>query len=268
MKRAPLIGVPAYVLPGKSGRNTHAGAPSAYLDAVIADGGIPVLLPVTLELRKIDAAMAGLDGFLLTGGSDVDPAHYKEKANGTHVASILPRRDTVDLHLARRAAARDLPLLAICRGHQILNVALGGALWQDIRSQVPEAIRHDYPYRNPNLRDPLRHIVRIEAGSKLATLLGTTRLRVNSVHHQTVKKTGRGLIVTARSLDGLIEATEMPRRRFIVSVQWHPERLLESVPAMRGLFAGLVAAAGSSSTLSTPPPPSDATRVAPPPGLP
>jgi putative glutamine amidotransferase len=243
MKRGPLIGVPAYVLPGKSGRHTHAGAPSAYLDAVIAGGGIPVLLPVTLALRKIDSAMSGLDGFLLTGGSDVDPKHYNEEPNGTHFDSILPLRDAVDLHIARRAAARDLPLLAICRGHQILSVALGGALWQNIPSQVPEAIRHDFPYRNPYLRDPLRHIVEITPDSRTAALLGSTRLRVNSVHHQAVRKPGRGLVVTARSRDGLIEATEMPRHRFVVSVQWHPERLLESVPDMRGLFTGLAEAA-------------------------
>jgi len=143
--------------------------------------------------------------------------------------------------VARRAVSDDLPLLAICRGHQVLNVALGGTLYQDIATQNPRALRHnfhpEYPYNH------LGHEVRIEPGTHLADILGAGRLEVNSFHHQSAKDVARDFRVTASAPDGVVEAIEARDKRFVIGVQWHPEELVEDDPRMKHLFEAFVSEA-------------------------
>jgi len=147
----------------------------------------------------------------------------------------------VELLLARRAVSDDLPLLAICRGHQVLNVALGGTLYQDIVTQIPRALRHnfhpEYPYNH------LGHEVRIEPGTHLSDILGAGRLGVNSFHHQSAKDVARDFRVTASAPDGVVEAIEARDKRYVIGVQWHPEELVADDPRMKHLFEAFVSEA-------------------------
>jgi len=179
------------------------------------------------------------DGFVLSGGGDVDPALYGGHLDAT-VHSIDPERDAFECALIPLVLQADKPLLAICRGAQILNVALGGSLYEDIPSALPAALRHDW---YPNIpRDYLAHTVEIEQGSRLAEILGTRKLRTNSLHHQAIQQPAPGLEVVAYAEDGVIEAVELPEKRFAIGVQWHPE-CLPTEPAMQRLFSEFVNAA-------------------------
>jgi len=176
------------------------------------------------------------DGFVLSGGGDVDPALYGGHLDAT-VHSIDPERDAFECALIPLVLQADKPLLAICRGAQILNVALGGSLYEDIPSALPAALRHDW---YPNIpRDYLAHTVEIEPGSRLAEILGTRKLRTNSLHHQAIRQPAPGLEVVAYAEDGVIEAVELPGKRFAIGVQWHPE-CLPNEPAMQRLFSEFV----------------------------
>jgi putative glutamine amidotransferase len=186
--------------------------------------------------------LTGCDGVLLTGGVDVDPAEYGDTTRHPTV-ELDQERDTYELALARDAVARDLPLLAICRGVQVLNVAAGGTLVQDIPSQAPSAIRHSVTEpKNAEVHD-----VEIADGTCLATLLSPRlgperRVAVNSRHHQSVKLAAPGFVVSATAPDGVIEAIERPDARFCVGVQWHPENFWRT-GEFSTLFDGLVRAA-------------------------
>lgn len=240
----PLIGLTAYEKTVSVNPLVEmAGIATAYKDAVIAAGGLPVLMPINLEPPQIDRLLDRLDGILLPGGGDIDPRRYN---GGLHenVRGVDGRRDAFELHVARRAVELDIPVLAICRGHQVLNVALGGTLWLDVGSQMPDSIRHDY-YGDGIARDLLPHGVLIEEQSHLARLIGTTQSEVNSIHHQGIRDLADDLTPTAFAPDGLIEAVEIRGHRFGVGVQWHPECIVGNVPIMRGLFEGLVAAASA-----------------------
>jgi putative glutamine amidotransferase len=173
------------------------------------------------------------------GGGDVDPVHYGETA---HAETQAPeaRRDRVELDLLRQVIGEDVPLLAICRGLQVLNVALGGTLVQHIPAQVPAAIDHEMCLGG---HDERRHSIAIEADSRLAALLGTPRYDVNSYHHQAIGSLGRDIRVVARTEDGVVEAAELPNRTFALAVQFHPERMVAVDPTMRRLFEALVEAA-------------------------
>ena len=214
--------------------------PRAYLDAVLRAGGLPVLLPACLPADLLPEALRGCGGVLLSGGGDVHPARYGQPER-PEIHAIDPERDALELALVSLALARDMPLLAICRGAQVLNVALGGTLWWDIPGQLPEAGRHDWYPAYP--RDLLAHSLRIEAGTLLAEALGKEPARVNSLHHQAARDLGAGLRVCARAEDGVIEGIELPGKKFALGVQWHPECLPED-ERMRALFRAFVAAAG------------------------
>jgi putative glutamine amidotransferase len=210
-----------------------------YVRSVETGGGLPFILAPG---RPEDAAemLDRVDGLVLTGGADVDPSLYGE---GPHAAlgAVFPERDRFELALVREALARDLPLLAICRGHQVLNVATGGTLVQDIPSQLPDAVAHD-----PDVeRWQTCHDVEILPETRLREILGTERVAVNSFHHQAVKTLGRDLVLSARSPDGLVEGIEIARsrKRFVVGVQWHPESFWDHPPGFRPLFEALARAA-------------------------
>lgn len=246
--RPPHIGLPMTVL-HVGGREQWALSPP-YVRAVQAAGGVPVPIPLLDPGAALWALYQRLDGLLLCGGGDLDPATYGAEDAGL-CADIVPARDALELALTRRALAEGLPVLAICRGIQVLNVAAGGSLIQDIPTALPRALPHRTPPSLP--RDHLAHTVRIQADSALARMCTGKRqaareaheIRVNSTHHQAVDRVGTGLRVTALAPDGIIEAVEGQQAgRFVVGVQWHPEELQHlSDDLHRRLFAGLVRAA-------------------------
>lgn len=206
-----------------------------YVRSVEKAGGLPLVLSPG---RPADAPelIGRLDGLVLSGGSDVDPALYGEERH-PKVTQVVRERDDFELALARETLERDLPLLAICRGHQVLNVATGGTLIQDIPFQVSRAVDHD-PERE---RWETAHEVLVLPGTKLRALLGRDRVAVNSSHHQAVKDLGRSLVVSARSLaDDVIEGIEAPDRRFALGVQWHPEGFWNQKESFHSLFEALV----------------------------
>jgi putative glutamine amidotransferase len=208
-----------------------------YVRAVEKAGGLPVVLAPG---RPDDAAdlLSRLDGLLLTGGADVDPVLYGEEAHET-VTRVIPERDAFEIGLCREALRKDRPLLAICRGHQVLNVATGGTLIQDIPSQVSGAFDHD-PDRE---RWETAHEVRILPRTRLREILGAETIAVNSFHHQAVRDLGQGLVVSAASIvDGVIEGIEAPGRRLAVGVQWHPEAFWDRPRDFQPLFEALVKA--------------------------
>jgi putative glutamine amidotransferase len=195
--------------------------------------------PVELTLGEDPAAVLGkVDGLVLTGGGDLDPMHYGGAAHGAHVAAE-PGRDAFEMALVQAAMAHDTPIFAICRGMQVLNVALGGDLVQDIPTEVNGAAHHDV--REP--RYALAHEVWATQGSRFATLMRDKLVdgescQVNSRHHQAVRHVGRGLDVVATAPDGVVEAVEGPGR-FCLAVQWHPENFWRT-GEFRPLFEGFV----------------------------
>ncbi|OGL29258.1 MAG: hypothetical protein A3G44_10165 [Candidatus Rokubacteria bacterium RIFCSPLOWO2_12_FULL_73_47] len=237
MTQLPLVGVTTSVTvdtyPERAYLNT------AYVRAVEQAGGVPVLLPPPLGAAARDGLWARLDALILTGGGDVDPRHFGEPRHPT-LAEVSEARDTLELELTRRALAQGLPLLAICRGIQVLNVALGGSLYQDVRSDPGSPLAHSQAER----RHQPTHQVKVQAGSRLAAVLGALEVDVNSFHHQALARLGRGLAAVAWAPDGIVEGVEPAGGDpFVLGVQWHPEDLVEHDPAARRLFAALVTAA-------------------------
>ena len=215
----------------------------AYIQAVKLGGGAPVIIPPHLEETQLHTVFEHIDGLLLSGGGDVSPALFGEKDSGL-LWSVDEWRDRAEIALAQWALTEELPLLAICRGAQVLNISAGGTLIQDISTQVPNALTHSTVAGRP--KSSVAHTIEVEAGTRLATLVGDGQLGVNSAHHQAVKDVGKGLVITARAPDGIVEGLELPTHPFCVGVQWHPEAMIESHPVMRQLLAGLVQAAKAS----------------------
>jgi len=246
MLRRPVIGIATQSLDAIPGKLTPCWVMGQrYVRALAASGATPWLIPLMpdeeLTLRDI---YSHLDGLFLTGGVDIDPAHYGEERHECCDRGDRAR-DWTELALIRWALADRLPILGVCRGIQALNVACGGSLYQDVAEQCPRAIKHDY-FSTPGTgftRDFLAHTVHIQPGSRLREFLGTEETAVNSMHHQGIKCLAPGLTATAFAPDGLIEGVEKPELPFVVGVQWHPEELVETQAPMRRLFVGFVAAA-------------------------
>lgn len=216
------------------------GLMPSYIEAVAAAGGIPILIPLNLSEENLLAIFARIDGLLLPGGGDIDPAVYQGQDHET-LFGIDHDRDRVELLLARTAVTHQKPMLAICRGIQVLNVALGGNLYEDVFSYMPHALRHDNFGKKP--RNYLAHHVAIQPDSLVARQLGKTDTAVNSLHHQGINRLAEELTAVATAPDGLIEAVEVPGHPYAIGVQWHPEMLIHDDPDMLALFAGLVTAA-------------------------
>jgi putative glutamine amidotransferase len=209
-----------------------------YVRAVEDAGGLP-LAALTGPPEAASALLDRVDGLLLTGGGDVDPACYGQPRHRT-TSLVYPERDAFEIALLRGAIERDRPLLAICRGVQVLNVALGGTLVQDIPSEVPGSVDHHPGGR----RWAEAHRVQVVPGTLLHRILGEGPVAVNSIHHQAVRDLGRGTRVCARSEgDSLVEGLEVPDRRFVLGVQWHPESFWDHGGRFRPLFESLVQAA-------------------------
>ncbi len=218
----------------------RSGVNANYVRSVLVAGGLPVIIVPDLSPDEAVDLFGNCDGLLLTGGEDVGPNHYGA-APHPKLGGVDPRRDANELALVAEARARDLPILGICRGIQLCNVALGGTLFQDLPSQRPGAIDHDPPVQ----RYVRSHAITITEHSKLALVLGTTELAANSFHHQAIDRLGKGLVVTATADDGVIEGIESADpNEWIVAVQWHPEELAhEPDAADLRLFAALISAA-------------------------
>ena len=244
MSRRPIIGITTQTLHSIDG--IPAALPSSvvmnqrYYGAVSDAGGAPVLIPLLDEdTEALRAVYDTCQGLLIPGGVDVDPAFFGETAHPKLGRTDAPR-DRVELQLTRWAVDDGKPLLGLCRGLQIINVALGGTLYQDIPSELPDAIRHDYFPIFGFARDHVAHDVALETGSWLARMLDAGRVPVNSMHHQGIKALAPELVATAVAPDGLVEGVEGRRPAFLVGVQWHPEALERRDPRTRALFRELV----------------------------
>jgi putative glutamine amidotransferase len=241
----PLIAVPSYprIAEGKiKGWNAdNVGVPVPYVEALRRAGGLEaVVMTEPLDADELEGSLDRFDGLLLLGGGDLDPATYGA-VPAVKVYGVHEPRDLSELALTRAAVERGMPVLAICRGHQVLNVALGGTLDQHIpdRDGVEE---HGTPGKPEVARV---HDLDIEAGTRLAAAMRTPRAACSCHHHQAVERPGAGLRVTAHADDGVVEATELEDRDgpWVVSVQWHPEDTAADDPAQQGLFDALVARA-------------------------
>lgn len=237
MREKPLIGVTpfyncdtcmTYIKPG-------------YMEAVIEAGGLAVLLPLTRDNEILARFMDEFDGFILSGGPDVDARYYGEP-NLPFTGDISPIRDYMEIFIVKKCEERNKPILGICRGIQVMNVALGGTLYQDIPAQIKdrEILKHsqDAPKWYPI------HDIHIDEDSVVGRVFGKKVIDVNSFHHQAVKNTAPGLVATSRAADGIIESIEHKTHKFMVGVQWHPELMWQRDRAHLKLFEEFVAKAG------------------------
>lgn len=217
----------------QDGDTSRVRLTAAYVTALENAGLVPIIIPPLSNDRAASAILESVSGLVLTGGEDVEPARYGEIPH-PKIRSVNRARDATEAALIQEAKNRGTPVLAICRGIQILNVALGGTLVQDISSECDTDITHD----DEGARDSRAHDIAIEPGSRIAAAMGTDSCAVNSFHHQSVKQVARGMRITARSPDGVIEGLEsVSDDWWVLAVQWHPEEMNESPePWDRGLF--------------------------------
>jgi putative glutamine amidotransferase len=233
----PLIGITT-----RNGKDAD-GHPTvvlqhSYVNAVTGAGGVAIPIPCNLPAAILQDLYSRLDGILFSGGGDVSLDHF-EGAPHPRIDGVDLMRDSAELALARSAVEQGKPMLGICRGAQLLNVALGGTLYTHLRDQLPNALDHDYP---GNLRRTLVHPVNVDESSRSAGIFGETLLNVNSLHHQGLKDIAPALRAVGHSSDGLVEMVEMPDHPYALAVQWHPEWLTNQ-PSMQRLFRSLVEAA-------------------------
>ncbi len=232
----PLIGIPCHAgIRAETERPIYYNN-RTYIHAVESAGGVPILIPIFDDLDELYSLLPRLDGLLLSGGVDVDPSNYGEEPHPL-LMDVTPKLDELELAMARWAFDKNIPTLGICRGMQVLNVALGGNLYQDLDALYPASLRH----RNWDLpRNTIVHTVRIDAGSRMEQILGTCEIRVNSLHHQAVNKPGRGVNITGRAEDGVSELLEVPGHRFMLGTQCHPEEIYTDIPTWARLFVAFV----------------------------
>lgn len=231
--RKPLIGIiPLY----DEEKESYWMLPG-YMQGIEQAGGVPVMLPLTAEEENLRLLAETMDGFLFTGGHDVDPALYGEAPKET-LGPLCRERDAMEAALLPMVMELDKPFLGICRGIQLINAVLGGSLYQDLPSENPSPVRHHEtpPY------DKVAHTVRIEPDTPLFRMVGTTAMGVNSYHHQGIKTLAPCLRKMAEATDGVIEAVYAPGKTFAAAVQWHPEFSFRSDENSRKIFAAFVAA--------------------------
>jgi putative glutamine amidotransferase len=247
MQHRSVIGVPTQTLQAIDG--IPEGLPHSwvmnhrYFLALTAVGAIPWMVPLLDDDEEtLRAIYERLDGVFIAGGVDMDPASYGAERHALCGRTDISR-DRVELRFARWALEEGKPLLGVCRGMQVMNVAAGGTLFQDCAAEFPDAVKHDYFPNEGHARDYLAHEVRIEPGTRLHGIFASERAMVNSMHHQAIRDLGAGLVPSAFAPDGMLEALEMGDERFAVGVQWHPEMLIDRDAPTRRLFAEFVEAA-------------------------
>jgi len=234
----PIIGITTYQSTNIHGQPTVVLMQS-YIDAVMQAGGVPVLIPSMIAEDGWDALYSSLDGILFSGGGDIALEHFSGDPH-PRIDDVEPERDSVELKMLNAAASDGKPMLGICRGCQVMNVALGGTLYTHIPDQLPNALDHAYP---GNKRTVLVHEVKLEEGTHIAEVMGEPIVKVNSLHHQGLKEIAPSLRITGRAPDGLVEAVELPDHPFAIAVQWHPEWLTDQ-QVTQNLFRKFVEAAG------------------------
>jgi len=207
-----------------------------YLEAVQAAGGIPLPLAYTSDRLSLDRITTIIDGLLLSGGSDVDPVHFGQEPI-PECGEICPERDGFEIDLARAAAGLGIPVLGICRGIQVMNIAAGGDIYQDLASQAQGPV---LKHSQEAPRWHCTHAITVQPGTVLATILGPGTIRVNSLHHQAVMNVAPGFMVSARSNDGVVEAVEFAGPHFSLGLQCHPEDLWQRQPVFLKAFERLV----------------------------
>jgi len=248
MSHKPVIGITTRRIVSRSGQKERPGelVPRGYVAGVAESGGLPIGLP-TIDPAEAPSFLDLVDGLLLSGGEDVHPALFGEEPH-ERIDEVDERRDRFEIALAREAHARNLPTFGICRGVQLMNVAFGGTLHQDIPSQLKTGLAHT----QRSVEDILWHTVEVAEGSVLARIVGAGALRTNSFHHQACRAVAPGFRVTAQATDGVVEGIEDPSREFFLGVQWHPEiGFVQGDAACRALFAAFVAAAGGAGRASS-----------------
>jgi len=236
MNSKPLIGLTTEQENIFDASRARSGQNLTYTRAILRAGGIPVMIPVGTPEALQSELLDRLDGVIFTGGVDVCPLTYGGDMHPA-VPEVDPLRDATEIPLVRLVIERRMPFLGICRGIQIINVSLGGTLYQDIASQRPNSLHHPCYPKLP--RDLPSHKIEIEAGSLLAKCLGCTSTAVNSLHHQAIREPAPVLKPVAHAPDGIIEALELENYPFGLAVQWHPEAMPES-PQMQALFLAFI----------------------------
>ena len=240
----PLIGLTTTRTPNPSGRPAF-GITEPYVKSIANAGGLPILIPLGLSNDDLEVLLPRLDGILFTGGYDIDPRQYGSQPH-PKVEGIDADRDRVEMHLVHTLIQSGMPFLGICRGCQVINVALGGSLYEDLPEQLPGEVQHD---NHDHPRNFLAHSIDIQPDSSLAQVMSSNHARVNSLHHQGVRKLAPELLATAIVPDGLIEAFELPGYPFGLAVQWHPEELQEQ-EVMRNLFQTFIQSTQENSVIT------------------
>ncbi len=237
----PRIGITSWLRDDSDRLERWAAVRETYVGAIRTAGGLPIILPIADDDSEVVTdCLAAVDGLVFTGGGDVAPAYYGQSPD-ERCHEPDRERDLFEIQLARAALARRTPVLGICRGLQVLNVAAGGTLYQDIGCRPGTSLLHAARGED---RRKLVHAVRVMPGTRLHAIMGVAESRVTSTHHQFVKDLAPGFRVTAECLeDGIVEGLEQPDRPFLVAVQWHPERMYQDHAEHLALFRALVAAA-------------------------
>ena len=238
----PLIGIPCRALiRAETGKPIFANNRS-YVHAVESVGGLPILIPMINDLTILTALLSRLDGLLLPGGIDLHPSHYGEEAHPLSDEADL-ELDEFEITLASWALQQGIPVLGVCRGMQLINVVLGGTLYQDIDNQYPNSIAHSHRHLPHTY---LAHHINVEPGSRMEAILGAREVRVNSLHHQAIKDAGKGVRISGHAPDGVPELIEVSGYRFVMAAQSHPEEIYSIEPAFKRLFSAFVQASSSS----------------------
>ena len=237
----PCIGIVGRHASLNDGLSDLVGVRHTYIESITAAGGFPLIIPPVADSMLLHSAFERVDALLIPGGADVEPKRYGEEPH-PKLGQIEPLRDETEISLIQLAHAGKKPILGICRGLQVMNVALGGSLFQDIEDQCPDALAHSADLAAGD--DPVAHSVRFTLSSKVATFLNTAEIQVNSRHHQAIKQIAPGLSIVGKAPDGLIEAIESKDHPFFTGLQCHPEDLWQKTDKRwLGLFKGFVSAA-------------------------
>jgi putative glutamine amidotransferase len=241
--RKPVIGISSGEVYNKleTWRPVTYGQNQAFVESILLAGGVPVLLPLTTDKAVLRQISSMLDGLYLAGGNDLHPQLYGQKPAAAKTEDFSTLRDTTEQALLEYALEDGKPILGICRGMQLLNVQLGGTLYQDINTELPGTLDHNVSNKYKRLTD-LSHVLTIKPGSRLAQIVGEGNLGTNAHHHQAVKKLGKGLQAVAWTSDGIIEAIEHLDYPFAVGIQAHPESLLTVEPRWVALFHAFIGA--------------------------
>ncbi|HIB1912188.1 TPA: gamma-glutamyl-gamma-aminobutyrate hydrolase family protein [Enterococcus faecium] len=234
----PIIGISGSIIVDREGMfpgYKRSFVNEDYISSVLKNGGIPVVIPVNQEEKVIEQQVEQIDGLILTGGYDISPEKYHEEPL-QKLGDTLLERDNFDFLLLKKAKEKNLPILGICRGSQLINVYHGGSLYQDLSYRKENTLKH-WQGHDP---DKVTHTVDIDKNSKIYEILRCSEIQVNSFHHQLIKDVPNNFMISARAKDGVVEAIEATNYGFLIGIQWHPEMLHKTTLVMNELFKQLI----------------------------